>query len=393
MKIAIIQNVTINDHRSVHTNGITTELSKRGHDIDAILQNSKEEPQFKKTNYKKIFLEGKTYSIPGQIKFIKNCIKFLKNQNYDILHTKNPFSSLIPALIYKKLYNKKCKVIYDIRGLWIDFAIHRKSMPKILFPILTKIETFLCNKTDKIISISKELEKILIQRGVNPKKITTIIGDGTNYKKIKNLKRLDIRKKLNLPKNSKVIGYLGTVSKARSSQKIIDPFKILHNENKNTKLVFIGPIDKGEKSFFKNYIKNKNLEDSVFFTGFLPHEKALRYAKSFDVAVSYHSGNLLYYNVAVPTKILEYMTCGLPIVTTNHKMYKNILKHKKTAYLTKPNTKDFAKAMKKCLENKKLRLKISKNALKEGRKYSFERIVDEIEEIFFDFQNQLKNSD
>src|SRR4030042_2841785 len=122
-KIAIIQNVNINDHRAVHVNGIASELVKRGYNVDVFLQKTKEKPQFKKTPYNLITVPGKTYSIYGQSRFMISCLIALKRKKYDIIHTKNPFSSLIPALIYKIFFYKKCRVIYDIRGLWIDFAL------------------------------------------------------------------------------------------------------------------------------------------------------------------------------------------------------------------------------------------------------------------------------
>ena len=379
-KIAIIQNVTINDHRFIHTHGIALELLQRGYQIDVIAQKSEEKPQFNNFDYNLITLKGQTYSIYGQIIFILNCLKTLKKQKYDLLHTKNPFSSLVPALVYQHFINKNCKVIYDIRGLWIDFAIYSKRLPKFLFYLLNWIEVYLSNKAHKLIAISEELKKILVKRGIDEKKIKVIVGDGVNYEEIMSLKKLDIKEKLKI--KGKVICYLGSISRSRCSEKIIEAFEFVKDKIKNVNLVFIGPIDKREKPFFNDFVKNKDFNSRVFFMGFIPHERALKYLKSCDILIAYHERDLPIYNVMVPTKILEYLVIGIPIVATDHKAYKNLLSHKKTAFLTGQNPQSFAEGIIEVLRSPELQENLKKNALKEGTKYSFTRIVDQIEAVY-----------
>ena len=70
IKIAIIQNVKINDHRLVHTHGIANELVKRGYSIDVIIQDSDVNKMYEEIKYNIISLPGETYSIFGQIKFM-----------------------------------------------------------------------------------------------------------------------------------------------------------------------------------------------------------------------------------------------------------------------------------------------------------------------------------
>jgi glycosyltransferase involved in cell wall biosynthesis len=117
-------------------------------------------------------------------------------------------------------------------------------------------------------------------------------------------------------------------------------------------------------------------------TGFLPQEEALRYLKSCDIALSYHDTDAPEYNVAVPTKILEYMAAGVPIVATDHAMYTNILQNGKTALLTRQNPEDFARGITHLLDNPHLAQEIAQHAYKKAHTYSVERVVDQLEKVY-----------
>jgi glycosyltransferase involved in cell wall biosynthesis len=110
--------------------------------------------------------------------------------------------------------------------------------------------------------------------------------------------------------------------------------------------------------------------------------------KSFDVAVAYHEGDFEFYNVAVPTKILEYMATGRSIVATDHKMYRNLLIHGEDGYLTGQNPKAFAEGVLCLLENDELSERLSKNAQVTAEKYSFQKVTSEIEEVYESVLNQ-----
>lgn len=381
MKVAIIQNVSLNDHRMVHTDGIGRELINRGYDVEIIIQESKEKSPFGIPPYKIIDLPGDTYSISGQIEFTYNLLKLLKKKKYNIIHAKNPFSSILPALLLKRFVGKT-KIIYDIRGLWVDFGVRAKRIPKIIAPLLNKLDNFCMNRADKIIAISDELRDILVRRGVKYTNIVVIVGDGVDVLKAKSFTKKEIMDVFSI--DGKVVGYVGSIGKARGSERILESFEILKKQvDFEVNLVMVGPFsNKYEARDFKNLVTKMGLEKSVFFTGYIPHSEALQYMKSFDVVVAYHEGDFNFYNVAVPTKILEYMATKRSIVATNHKMYRNLLTHQKNAYLTDQNPEAFAQGILYLLGNKEFSKKLSKNAQITAKKYSLEHVTDEIEEVY-----------
>lgn len=358
----------------VHTNNIARELTTRGHQVDVIIQKS-----MKRINddlpYNIFEIPGETYSIAGQVNFCYNLWKLLQKNNYQIIHAKNPFSSMLPALSLRSA----TKIVYDIRGLWIDFAANAGYISKFLVPIFNQIEKISMKKSDAVIAISNELKKILVQRGIEENKIKVILGDGVDVTAQR--RKRDIRDDLRI--EGKVIGYVGTISRSRFSNKIIEAFQLVSQQyHDKINLVMIGPFSKNEQKYFNKIVKQKNLENSIIFPGTIPHNEVLNYLPSFDVAVAYHETNLPIFNVAVPTKILEYLAAGCKIIATNQKMYANIITHGKDGYLTEQNPSAFAEGILKILKDTRISHKMSTNSVKTAEKYSIQHIVNEIEFLY-----------
>ena len=379
MKVAIIQNVSLNDHRMVHTDGIGRELINRGYDVEIIIQESKEKSPFGIPPYKIIDLPGDTYSISGQIEFMYNLIKLLKEKKYNIIHAKNPFSSILPVLLLKRFVGKT-KIIYDIRGLWVDFGVHAKRIPKIIAPLLNKLDNFCMNRADKVIAISYELRDILVRRGVKETNIKVIIGDGVDVSKAESLRKKEIRDFFGI--DGKVIGYVGSIALTRYSNRIIEAFKVLKNQvRQKVNLVMMGPLN--DEKYFQSLIRKEGLEGSVFFTKFITsHDEVLQFMKSLDIAVAYHEVAFPFFNVMVPTKVLEYLATGRSIVATDHKSHRNLLTHRTDAYLTGQNPKEFADGILHLLENEEFSERLSKNAQITAKKHSFEKVADKIVEVY-----------
>ncbi|MBU7024257.1 MAG: glycosyltransferase [Theionarchaea archaeon] len=372
MKLAIIQNVTLNDHRSVHTHNVACELCRRGVDVDVIVQKTEEELQYPERPYQLIELPGETYSIKGQVQFILNSYHCLKGTKYDIIHAKNPFSSLFSAVILKKSGKIDSKIIYDMRGLWIEFGAGTGKFPSFLKLGLELMERILMGRCEHVVAISPALQEVLCSKGIPRSKVTVIVGAGVDIEKIQSLEPAVFSEEL---ADLKCIGYLGTISVARESDKIIEAFQTMSRDD--CVLLMIGPVI--EPQVFDNMIRKTK---GVVLPGFIPQYEALQYLKSCQVAISYHDIDSPAFNVAVPTKILEYMAAGVPIVATDHMMYKNILEDGRTAVLTRQNPHDFARGIEYALENPEKCRRMIENAYKDISKLSIQKVVDQLMEVY-----------
>ena len=372
MKVALIQNVTLNDHRSVHSHNVACELQKRGIDVDLILQKTDEDLFFHDQPYRLIQLPGETYSVQGQITFMKASYNQIQEERYDIIHGKNPFSSVCAPLFLKRLGLIKSRIIYDMRGLWVDFGVHAGQFSPVLGTVLHAVDKTLMHLCDHVIAISSELEQVLISKGIPPRKVTTIPGSGVNIDEVEHILSEPLE---DLGISSPVTGYVGTVSASRQSDRLIEAFHHLLNHCKECHLVLVGPED--------GTVSHLLSGENIHYLGVVPHRKALSLLKSFDVAVAYHDIDEPLFNVAVPIKILEYMAAGIPIVATTHAMYKNILVHRKTGYLTRSNPESFAQGILSVLKDELLQKSMVTQARMEVEKYSIQSLVDQLESLYY----------
>jgi 1,2-diacylglycerol 3-alpha-glucosyltransferase len=377
LRVAFIQNVPIHDHRMVHTDGVACELVKMGHEVDVYIQKSDRSNQFHDLPYELIYVEGETYSVKGQVEFCRRLAKKLGPSHYDVFHTKNPFSSLLPILLTGK--NRETKTIYDVRGLWVDFGVHRGSFHPALGYLLNKVDIYCMNQADAVIAISEKLRQILSKRGVRQEKVEVIVGDGAKTHTDRRVPE-EIRE---LRKSGPLIGYIGTISVHRCSQKIIESFKhVVDGGRPDARLLMIGPIASSEQDYFNELVEDWGLKNRVKFLWFDSHDDALAAINAFDVAVAYHEGDQDFFSVSVPTKVQEYMAAGRPIVTTNQSMYRNLLEHDKTGYMTEQNPESFAKGILRVLGDDILRDRIAEEARDAAAEYSFRRVAEKVESLY-----------
>lgn len=340
--------------------------------MDVIVQKTEEELQYTERPYQLIELPGETYSIKGQLQFILNSYHHLKGARYDVIHAKNPFSSLFSAVLLKELGKIDSRIVYDMRGLWIEFGADTGKFPSFLKHGLEMVEEMLIKKCDQMVAISSSLQEILCRKGVPSSKVTVIVGAGIDIQKIQSLEPVLFSEGL---ANLKRVGYVGTISVARESHKIIEAFETINRDD--CALLMIGPVI--EPEIFDDLTRYR---ERIVLPGFVPQYAALEYLKSCQVAISYHDIESPAYTVAVPSKILEYMAAGIPIVATDHQMYRNILEDGRTAVLTSQNPHDFARGIEYVLENPEVGEKMAENAKREAEKFSIQKVVDQLMAVY-----------
>lgn len=85
----------------------------------------------------------------------------------------------------------------------------------------------------------------------------------------------------------------------------------------------------------------------------------------------------------LPNVILEAMSLGLPVIATRIAGIPDVIEHGKTGFLVKPkDSEQIARYLNKLLKDEKLRKRMSKNCLREVKKYSWERVVGKLERLY-----------
>ena len=120
------------------------------------------------------------------------------------------------------------------------------------------------------------------------------------------------------------------------------------------------------------------LSENIKFLGFQSNMN--KYYNISDVVI------LPSHSEAFPNVILEAMAVGKPIIATFVGGIPEIISHRENGYLVEPkNPQELARGIKEIINNKKLRIKISENALKDARQYfSIELMMNKIYQIYLE---------
>ena len=334
------------------------------------------------------------------------------------------FSFSLSAFLY--LLFKKADIIYsrDLPCLWllsffkknIFFEIH--GLPKHLF-----LYKGVLKRINGIITITHILKNFLIKKKISSEKIL-VAPDGVDLKKFKiRNKKLKIKEKLGLPQDKKIVLYTGHLYKWKGVYTLLEASKYLPE---NVLVVFVGGTDYDIKNFKfqvlrcrqNGYGASAASFKNILVVGYRPHSEIPYWLKAADVLVLPNSAKKEISKCwTSPMKMFEYMASQRPIVASDLPSIREILYDRSrytqiklpsadtqihaekkylresayaegknprvsastNAILVEPdNPKALAEGIEFVLKNPDLSAKISKQAYKDVKKYTWKKRAKKI---------------
>ncbi len=128
--------------------------------------------------------------------------------------------------------------------------------------------------------------------------------------------------------------------------------------------------------------ERRNLEslagENVSFTGRVMPEDVQKYLKEAAVFVL-----PAIKGEGLPNVVLEAMSMGIPVVSTNIAGIPDVVEHGRTGFLAEPgDPRTLRKHIKRLLEDRKLRENMSRECIKEAEKYSWESVTNKLEKAY-----------
>jgi glycosyltransferase involved in cell wall biosynthesis len=379
-RVLIVQNVKANHHHVSYIDGLARMLDRECFDPIVVLQAGADiANSYPPINYELHLLPGGTYSISGQAKFMAATMNLLNRlPDIDIIHCSNPFSSIIPALLDRKLKRAKYPVVYDSRGLWVEFGVHSGSFSPGLAKIIDRLDVFAMQNSEAVIAISPKLKDVLVDKGIAASKISIVPG-GVDLAQFHNAEPFDYR---SIGWHGKVYGYVSSISQLRNSQDVIAAFDIVQKSvSEPVYLAMVGPVY--EPEFFADFVRQRALQDKVKFFGQTPHKQVPGYVAGFDYAISYFPReDHLFHQVSLPYKVIEYFAAGKPTILSRQVCHQNIAADGVDSLFVAPTILDLAAGMMQLLYDEPLAVKLSVGAQQAVRRFSFEAISDTVEAVY-----------
>ena len=266
--------------------------------------------------------------------------KFKKD---DILYTRDVHYAFFGLLFYKNIY-------LELHQCYLKKTVFSYFLLKVLFK----------TKKTKIIFISNALYKIY-KLSLNKPVNFEIAHDAAEDFFSKNI--IKFRKD---PKKISV-GYCGHLYRGRGIELLIRLAKAKKNINFNILGGFLSDKEK--------ILLNNKLSKNIFFYPHVNYKMISRFLLSNDILIAPYQkklggvGDIDTARYMSPLKIFEYMSSKKAIISSNHKVLKEILRNRGNSLLCDPdNFFDWLKALNK-LENKKFREYLALNAYKDFKNY------------------------
>lgn len=142
-----------------------------------------------------------------------------------------------------------------------------------------------------------------------------------------------------------VVGYLGTLVRQRRPEIMVDMIDELRRCGVRARLLLVGDGARPEdRAAIEERARSLGLSEQIEITGFLPRRMALERVKSADVCVSpFRPSPAL--DVASPTKLVEYLALGIPVVANRHPDQSPVLRESRAGVCVPWGARYFARGV------------------------------------------------
>ncbi|MFA4662850.1 glycosyltransferase family 4 protein [Pyrococcus kukulkanii] len=303
--------------------------------------------------------------------------KLLKNNDFDVINAHMPvtyFSDI--GAVYKKLTNLDIPFVVTYHNDLVkpDLLDNiAKVYNATMLQIVLESADYIITPSPYCYFESPFLRKI--------KWKVSWIPPGVEIFKFEKKRYTNMREVYNLPHDSKIILFVGAMSRYHAHKGVnilIKAFSDVIKEIKNAYLMLVG---KGDMiPTYKALTKSLGIDKHVIFTGFIEDDKLPDYYRSSDVVVLPSTTVAEGFGMV----LIEGNSAKKPVIASNIGGMKYVVKHKKTGLLVPPkDSKSLADAIIHLLQNEKEAKKMGRNGRKLVKKYyTWERVAKMTENVY-----------
>uniref|UniRef100_A0A7V3RF51 Glycosyltransferase family 4 protein n=1 Tax=Mesoaciditoga lauensis TaxID=1495039 RepID=A0A7V3RF51_9BACT len=266
----------------------------------------------------------------------------------DLVHSHAPFSMGFQAVRLSEQLG-----IPHVHTYHTLLTEYRHYLPMPIRPTENAVKEFsmwFCNMTDTVIAPTDKIKDELLDYGV--KVPVHILPTGIDVKNFQRSLKYSVRERYSIPEKDRIILFVGRIAKEKNIHFLIDAFKRLNGEMKNTTLIIVG--DGPEKQEIIHRIARTGLKNKVIMTGYIPRD---------DVVEYYREADLFAFGSVTETQglvVLEALAAGLPVVAVAKEGIADVLIDGKGCLLVDDVLLDpFVEKMKKILRDEEFRIKLS----------------------------------
>lgn len=193
----------------------------------------------------------------------------------------------------------------------IDVA---QSLRKSIFrPLIRFAEKYIYRNATWVSANNQALKNYCLAHGSKPE-TTSVDYPGLDLERFRPGPRsVSLMQKYGLNETSKVVLFMGTLYRFAGIEHFLKLFAADLKNNPSWKFLILGG---GEaRASIKSTVSALKLDDQVIMLGFIDYDELTEHLRLADVAINPFEPSLVT-NCALPWKVVQYLACGLPVVST-----------------------------------------------------------------------------
>ena len=253
------------------------------------------------------FLHGFIYAVSILI-LVK---KIQKEFKFDLINAPYLYPDGFAAVLISKIVRKP--VIIEARGSDVNLLATLKTRKPLIL--------YACKNASAVVSVSRDMKTKLIGMGILEDKIH-VISNGINPDEFKPLNKIECREKLGLPRDKKIVLFVGNIDMAKGIFFLIEAWNYLVKKlDESIILVLVGKGREGNK--ITQLIEKYGISEYVLVAGEKASSEIAKWMNAADLLClpSIREGcpNVLLEAIACNKYVVASRVGGIPeIITSGH---------------------------------------------------------------------------
>ena len=239
----------------------------------------------------------------------------------DIVHSHHPFLLGDTALLMA--------ASFDVPLVFTHHTMHEQYTHYVpldspqLKRFVVQLATGYANLSDRVVSPSQSIAKILKSRGV--KTAIEVIPTGVDVQRMAQGNGSAIRERMKIPPGALVIGHTGRLAPEKNLQFLAGAVAEFIDGHPKTHFLVVG--EGPSRNEIKSIFKNSSLDSNLHFTGSLTGQ---------DLVDSYHAMDIFAFASKSETQgivLVEAMAAGVPVAALDAPGARDVITHNKNGWL------------------------------------------------------------
>jgi glycosyltransferase involved in cell wall biosynthesis len=333
------------------------EMIGRGHQVDFVMQAEKPDtpPGPHAWRGRTVFV-GRTSTGSMLARFTKHwysfwhdltcLLKLARKPRYDAIQFRDTFVVAAFGVIIARM--RGLRFYYWLSFPYPEADFHHADAGETRFPALARLRgrvsawllyRWILPRADHAFVQSERMKQDIMREGIPGEKLTPVpMG----------IAATDIARIPTARPDSDliVLGYLGALNADRHIEALIEMLAQLRAEQLPVRLLLVGDaFDPMDRQALQSRAEDLGVADRLEITGNLPREQALSRILEVDIAFS-PIFPIPIFLPASPTKLVEYLALGIPVVANDHPEQRAVLRASGAGITTPWNARHFARGAK-----------------------------------------------